>query len=110
MTILNDVKNANGVNTDNLGFDKELLITINSVKGNLVHLGLTEYDLIEIEDDTEWLDLSDPTLSAFVKQYFVLKTKETFDPIPSETVAKGIANTLMLLEGRIMHTIEQKVG
>ena len=107
MTILNDIKPAVGVGENNLGFDDELLLHINSIKSSLVQMGLSEYELIEIEAVTDWPTLSNETLNGLVKQYFSLKARELFDPIPSETIAKTMANAIMQLEGRISHEIEE---
>lgn len=107
MTILNDVKQAVGVDAFNLGFDHELLIEINSVAGNLVQLGVSDYDDLLITSNTEWQDLTNATLESLVQQYFTIRVKQVFDPIPSETIARVFEQRAIELEGRIQTAIDE---
>lgn len=106
-TILEDIKIALGVVPSNLGFDSELLLSINSAKSQLVQLGLDEFTLISIDQNTTWPIFDNLTIDSIVKQYMVLKTKESFDPIPSETIAKSMSSIMTILEGRISHELEE---
>jgi len=42
-----------------------------------------------------------------VKQYIVIATRQFFDPIPSETIARIMSGQLVVLEGRISHEVEE---
>lgn len=106
-TILQDIKTTIGVDDNNLGFDQELLLTINAVKSYLVQLGVTDYDTVIVTKTTQWPDLVSETLNSLVKQYLILKTKQVFDPIPSETIARVFDETLSALEGRIGTAIDE---
>lgn len=104
--ILEDTKLALGIGIDNLGFDTELLMFINSAKATLVHFGLPEFD-IEIDESTDWPPLGSAAVMSHVKTYVFLKVKQTFDPTASETIAKSISSTVVELEGRITYDVEE---
>ena len=103
--ILIDIKTALGVIPNNLGFDSELLMFINSAKTQLGQLGLDEFALLDIEETTVWPQFDNVAIRDMVKHYMVLRTKESFDPIPSETIAKMLSRSAEILEGRIIHEI-----
>ncbi len=104
--ILEDIKIVLGILPDNLGFDPELLFFVNSAKANLVHLGVTEFD-IDIDESTVWPTLGTEALTSFSKHYMATKTRQTFDPTASETIAKVIDATLLELEGRINYEVQE---
>ena len=106
-TILEDVKRANGVMPNNLGFDDELLIYINSAASELVQLGVDDFDGLLIEGSTLWPSFTTSTLRNLVKHYIPLYVKQSFDPIASETIAKAFASTREILSGRINHEAEE---
>ena len=101
--ILIDIKTALGVMPNNLGFDSELLMFINSAKSQLGQLGLDDFALLDIEESTEWPPFTTIAIRDMVKHYMVLRTKESFDPIASETIAKILSRSAEILEGRIIH-------
>lgn len=103
--IIDDIKNSFGIQQNNLGFDEELLGFINSASSNLVQLGVSELD-IEIEDDTRWPTFRSIQLGFLSRNYLQLKSKLSFDPTPSETIARAFASTLTELEGRIANEVE----
>ena len=102
---MTDIKTALGIMPDNLGFDSELLLYVNSAKMQLGQLGLDSFALLDIEDTTEWPTFSTVGIGDMVKHYMVLRTKESFDPIASETIAKILSNSADILEGRIAHEV-----
>jgi hypothetical protein len=104
--ILEDTKLALGILPDNLGFDPELLMFVNSAKANLVQLGLTEFD-IDIDESTPWPALDTETLTGHSKLYLLLKSRQTFDPTASETIAKVIDGSVVELEGRISYEVQE---
>lgn len=104
--ILEDTKIVLGILPDNLGFDPELLLFINSVKATLVHLGVTEFD-IDIDESTLWPTLGSEALTSFSKHYMAAKTRQTFDPTASETIAKIMSGSVVELEGRISYEVQE---
>lgn len=103
--ILEQVKNNLGILPDNLGFDSELLVYINSVAAMLVQLGISDMD-IEIDESTEWPVFDSPKVGRLVKMYIPLKLKRWFDPTTSETISTSIQATTTELEGRISNENE----
>lgn len=106
-TILGDIKNAVGVDEHNLGFDKELLIWINTAASALTQIGLTEFETLIIEANTEWPTFDNETILASVRSYLVMRVRKMFDPIPSETIAKSFDSLITEFEGRIAHEQEE---
>ena len=106
MVILNDVKNALGVDEYNYAFDEELLLHINSAAGELTQLGL-EYFSELIDENTMWPTFPNLLILTMIRQFVVLKVKLVFDPTPSETIVKTFQSTIQTLEARLMH--EQEV-
>lgn len=104
--ILEDIKIVLGILPDNLGFDPELLFFVNSAKANLVHLGVTEFD-IDIDESTVWPTMGTEALASFSRHYMATKTKQIFDPTASETIAKVVAAVLLELEGRINYEVQE---
>lgn len=104
--ILEDMKATLGILPDNLGFDQELLMFINSAKSSLIQLGVVELD-VEIEEETEWPEFPNSEMEALSKHYMSLKVRQTFDPIPSETIARTISSSATELEGRIAHEVAE---
>lgn len=104
--ILEDTKLALGILPDNLGFDAELLLFINSAKANLVHFGLVEFD-ISIDENTEWPTLGSEAVMSHVKTYVLLKVKQNFDPTASETISNTVSSSVLELEGRINYEVQE---
>ena len=104
--ILYDVKQTLGILPDNLGFDLELLIFINSVKVFLVQQGITQLE-IDIDETTVWPDFDSLQIGAMVKHYIQAKTKMAFDPTASETISRSLDSLSVELEGRIAHEVEE---
>lgn len=106
MTILEDVKTGLGISVDNLGFDSELLIHINSSKGNLVQLGVSELD-IPLDETTAWPSFGSETMGSHVKSYILVKVKQTFDPTASETINNLLSSALDEVAGRITYEVQE---
>ena len=106
MIILEDVKSSLGVDVNNLGFDSELLMYVNSVRATLVQLGVSDLELDTVTVDTEWPVFDSLVLQDTVKHYIVLRVKESFDPIANQAIAETMSSQATILEGRIAHEIE----
>ena len=106
-TILADIKTFLGVDDNNLGFDSELLLFINSSKAQLAQIGLNDFVSINIDANTEWPEFDNSTITSMVKHYVLLRTKLSFDPIPSETISRNVEEAAEILEGRIGHELDE---
>lgn len=104
-SMLEHIKGAIGIEPENIGFDDELLLFINSSAATLVQLGINEMDLV-IDSKTFFPTFSNDQLGALVKHYLIIKTKIDFDPTASETIARSIERTATQLEGRIAYEME----
>jgi hypothetical protein len=100
------MKKALGVPVNNLGFDAELLLRINSTRASLVQLGVSDLDGINVTNITEWPTFQSTVLQDNVKHYMLIKVKQGFDPVPSETIASSLRDEANVLEGRIAHEVE----
>lgn len=104
--ILEKVKTTLGIEEDNLGFDSELLIHINSAKSNLVQLGVAALDIV-IDASTVLPDTGSTSLDAFCLQYLGWETKQAFDPSVNASIASALDKSLVELEGRIKYEVEE---
>lgn len=104
--ILEDTKKALGIISDNLGFDFELLMHINSAKANLIHLGVAEMD-ISIDETTVWPTFPNLVLEGVVQHYIYAKVKQSFDPSASETISRTMSGFINEAEGRIAHEVAE---
>jgi hypothetical protein len=91
---------------DNVAFNASLLLIINSVWSTLVQLGVDEQEEM-IDEETEWPVFVNNTIASLVKQYLILKVKQTFDPSASEALNRTLSSTIQELEGRLTHEIEE---
>jgi hypothetical protein len=108
MVILTEIKTSLGILEDNLGFDSELLMFINSAASSLVQLGVAEMNT-PIEVETEWPDFPNEQVEHLAKHFISLKVRQTFDPVASETISNTFSSSLMELEGRIAHEMAEVV-
>lgn len=106
MTILEDVKTGLGISVDNLGFDSELLVFINSAKASLVQLGVDELD-IAVDEQTTWPTFGSESMGSHTKSYILVKVKQTFDPTASETINGVLTSALEEVEGRITYEVQE---
>ena len=106
MTIIEEIKTSVGILPDNLGFDSELLMFINSAASSLVQLGVAEMDIL-IEEETEWPVFPNNQVKSLVKHFVSLKVRQTFDPVASETIANTLSSSATELEGRIAHEMAE---
>jgi hypothetical protein len=80
-SILNSIKKVVGLTEDDLSFDLDLVMHINSVFATLTQLGVGPEDGFEIEDDAAtWDDFLIDKRYNFVKSYIYLKVRTLFDP------------------------------
>jgi hypothetical protein len=80
-SILTSIKKVVGLTEDDLSFDLDLVMHINSVFATLTQLGVGPDDGFEIEDSTAtWDDFLLDKRYNFVKSYVYLRVRVLFDP------------------------------
>jgi len=105
--IIEDVKKALAVDPNNLAFDGELFVNINSAKSILVQLGVEELN-ISIDETTSWPVFDSDVVGELTKHYMVLKVKSIFDPTASETIQRIFSEGMITLESRIVHELDEE--
>jgi hypothetical protein len=105
-SILEDTREAVGLDPDNNGFDTDLLQHINSAIGKLNQNGVGRFIIVEDESKT-WNDLQDPTQTEgnkyfqMIPLFITVSTKLIFDPPPPSSVeyhARNMEETLWRLK------------
>lgn len=91
-SILTSVKKMLGVVEDNVDFDDELILHINSVFPTLNQLGIGPENGFMIEDDTATWDqfLGDNLLLNDAKTYVFLRVKLLFDPAQTSYIIDAL--------------------
>ena len=101
-SILITIKNMLGIEEDEMAFDTELCMHINSALGVLRQLGIGPTAGFSIFHETSvWSDFTDEPLVDLVKEYVFLKVKSVFDPPSSSTAVDAINTMIKELEWRI---------
>lgn len=108
-SILTSIKKMLGLTAEQINFDTELIIHINSVLSILTRdLGVGPADGFIIQDElSTWTDfLGENARIHDVKTYVYFKVKLIFDPPLSSTVVKLIEDTIDELEWRLNISVE----
>ncbi len=102
-SILSTIKKTLGIAQEDISFDVDIIIFINSTLFILSQLGLKEADTTPIIDDiTTWEDLlGTRTDLEVVKTYIHFKTKNMFDPPTNSASAEAYNRVIAELEWRI---------
>lgn len=102
-SILNHVKDAAGVNTDDSAFDGELVMHINSVFMILRQIGIGPETPFFIEDDSATWDefTEDDKILPMIRSYVTLKVRTLFDPPTSSALMEAINSTIAEYEWRL---------
>lgn len=110
MSILSTIKQLLGISSEDISFDMDIIIYINTVLGILTQLGLDEAGNEPIINKyTTWEDLfDDRTDLEFVKTYIHLKVKSMFDPPSSSAGMEAMNSIIKELEWRINNFKEVK--
>ena len=111
-SILDDIKKLVGINKEDLSFDNDILIHINSAFMILNQLGVGPITGFSISDSSKkWKDyLPDTEDFEAVKTYIYLKVKIIFDPPLSTTIMEALKQTISELEWRLNVNAESKGG
>jgi len=111
-SILEDIKKLVGVSTEDLSFDNDIIIHINSAFMILNQLGVGPITGFSISDSSKkWKDyIAEADNLEAVKTYIYLKVKIIFDPPLSSTVMEALKQTISELEWRLNVNAESKGG
>lgn len=104
--IIEMVKDYCSVEQDELAYNVELLILINSAVTELSDVGVTEYENFEVTSATEFPTFESIEIKNLSNGYLALKVREGFDPSVNATVTQSSKDVLGELEFRIMSRYE----
>jgi len=102
-SILTTIKQMLGIPVEDLVFDQDILVNINSAFMVLHQLGVGPEDVYSIEDATAlWEDfMTDITHYSVVKTYIFLKVKSVFDMPGTSFHLTAVDNQIKELEWRL---------
>ena len=102
-SVLLSTKQMLGISPEDISFDVNVIMAINTALTILFDLGLTEVeDQIIIDDDMTWDDLlGGRTDIEYVKTYVYQKVKMIFDPPTSTAAIDAMQRSISELEWRI---------
>lgn len=101
MSILSDVKKYLGIADEHTAFDRDVIMTTNSVLRVLNQLGVGSSISITGNDEDWDSFTSDEDLQAVIKPYVYLKVKKIFDPPTSSITANAMDSVIAEWEWRI---------
>lgn len=107
MTMLKDIKEALGIEENNLGFDEELLIFINAAASEQAQIGVSQFDSLEITEGTDWPTYDNNLIRNMSKPLMILSVKLIFDPPPSQTISTNFNTQKNIYFGRIAHELDE---
>lgn len=101
-SILNDTKHQLGLLADDVAFDSDIMIAINSAIATLTQLGVGPVEGFAITGpDNTWDQFVDDVRLNSVKTYVYLKVKLVFDPPGTGFVLASMERQIQELEFRI---------
>jgi len=102
-SILTSIKKLLGITEEDISFDNDIIMHINSVLSILTQLGVGSSSGFIISDkNAVWSDfVSDLTALASIKSYVFLKVKLIFDPPLSSAAVESMKNLISEFEWRI---------
>ena len=103
-SILTSIKKLLGLDEENISFDSDIIMHINSVFIILNQLGVGPESGFYIEDDSAvWSDfLDDKVKLNLVKSYVYMKVRLMFDPPTGAQIMDAINKNISELEWRIL--------
>jgi len=93
MTVLTDVAQVVGIESDNSEFDLDLLTHINSAVMNLSQAGVVSAGTV-VDSTTEWADVYSDSKFEGVKTYISLFVRRIFDPPQTSFTTTAIKESL----------------
>ena len=108
-SILNSIKKLHGISEDDISFDIDIIIHINSALMILNQLGIGPVKGFYIQDDSAiWADyVPDKFVSEVIKTFIYIKVRLVFDPPASPTVIEALKASANEYEWRIAQLAEQ---
>lgn len=102
-SILNSIKDAVSVSSEESAFDQEIILHINSTFITLRQNGIGPDTPFFITDDTaKWSDFTeDASILPMIKSYIALVVRSLFDPPSSSSLADAINNKIAEYEWRL---------
>lgn len=112
-SILTSVKKLIGIDKEDIAFDPDVIMHINSSFLVLSQLGVGPDEGFYINDDTAvWTDFisNNMLLLNYVKTFVYLKAKLVFDPPSSSIAVQSMQEMVEEHEWRIVHENEKNAG
>ena len=109
-TILNDVKQMLGIQTETIEFDIDILSHVNGAFFTLFQLGIGSDTPFIIDDTTTWSSFTANVPKNVVLDYLFLKTKIIFDPPNTSGVMDAYKDRISELEFRINVYVDNDGG
>lgn len=109
MTILQDVKQALGVESDDPTFDTDILMHIAASVSTLGQLGTCDMDA-EVDKTTEWSAIIPKGRYGLAKQFVLLSVRLTFDPPNTGFVTNAMKEQRDELASRLVYAKEVDHG
>lgn len=103
-SILSSVKAYLGIPEEDIYFDNNLIVQINSVFSILRQIGCGPVNGYQIEDNTNSWDeflQNEPDKLQVVKTYVSMRVRQIFDPPTNGTVAQALERQIQEMEWRI---------
>ena len=103
-SILETIKKMLGLPKDEVSFDTDILVHINTVFSNLTQMGIGPeegFTITGYEETWSQFITSDPLKTQQIKSYIYLKVKTVFDPSANSNVAEAFNKAIAELEYRL---------
>lgn len=109
-SILESVKKTLNLCEDDMSFDQDIIMHINSVFANLTQIGVGPKEGFSIEDESSlWSDfIGDSKVLQNVKSFMYVKVRILFDPPANATLMEALNANAKEFEWRLSVTAEQK--
>lgn len=111
-SILESIKDAAGIGTDDVAFDAELLLHINTTFVILREIGVgPDTPFIVSDYSANWHDfVDDDNIIPMIKSYVALKVRVLFDPPTSSAYMNAIQESIKEYEWRLNVEVDKWQG
>lgn len=111
-SILESIKDAAGIGTDDVAFDAELLLHINTTFVILREIGVgPDTPFIVSDYSATWHDfIDDDSIIPMIKSYVALKVRVLFDPPTSSSYMNAIQESIKEYEWRLNVEVDKWQG
>lgn len=102
MSILSDVKQSLGIDSELKAFDSEIIVHINSVLMSLNQIGIgPKTGFLVVTGNEDWIELTDRIDLTALKQYVYVNVRMIFDPPVNSHVMDALKNQANELTWRL---------